>query len=114
MTWVDTWPQQLQPLDDDGAPDGELVEGYQLRPGELDAFLAWSGGEQLLINGGPAVLLPGTVRSISRLVGLGDFAIRHGNHMHAVAAAGFWQRYALPADDEPADPVDEPPADGAA
>lgn len=91
--YLDTCPATLRPLDADGRPRGRTVEVFQLRPDLVAEFVAWSGGQQLLLNGGPVVLLPGTAPAASRLVGLGDYAVRDGDTLRAEPAAGFAQRY---------------------
>lgn len=90
--YVDTWPHPFRALDDIGQPTGDAVEVHQLRPDLLDAFLTWSGGTPLLVNGGPAVLLPGTRPAAERVVGLGDFAV-HTTSWWAEPAAGFYNRF---------------------
>lgn len=93
MTYVDTWPRRVASIED----PAQTAEAFQLRPDRVEAFLSWTdGGEQLLINGGQAVLLPGTGTMVERLVGLGDFAVRPAlGELYAEPAAGFWQRYEL-------------------
>lgn len=93
------WPRTFHPLDEDGQPDQtRTVEVFLHRPDLTEALLAWTGGEQLVVNGGPAVLLPGTVPATQRLVGLGDFAARVGEtKFRRELADGFATRY-QPAD----------------
>lgn len=91
--YLDTCPTPLRPLDNDGQPLGRTVEAFQLRPDLVDAFLAWTGGTRLMLNGGPVVLLPGDAPADTRLVGLGDFAVRDGDQLRAEPALGFAQRY---------------------
>jgi hypothetical protein len=81
----------------DGEPDTSgTVEVFQLRPGDEARLAEWVGGGYVaLINGGPAVLLPGNVG----VVGLGDFALRRGEDLWAERADGFFQRYTPAAED---------------
>lgn len=94
---MDEWPRLFHPVDDGVADAGVTVEVFQHQPGRTDALLAWAGGDApdvLLINGGPAVLLPGTRRAADRLVGLGDYAVREPGHsVKAEQADGFSQRF---------------------
>lgn len=93
MTIPAEWPAQVHPVVD-GAPDtARTVEANQLRPDRVAEFLAWCGGQQLMLNGGPVVLLPGDDPPAGRLVGLGDFAVADGDTVRAEPAGGFWQRY---------------------
>lgn len=88
------WPAHFHPVNDDGEPDAtRTVEVNQLRPDRVADFLAWSDGTELLLNGGPVVLLPGTRPAAQRLVGLGDFAVRDGDTVRAEPADGFYQRF---------------------
>lgn len=90
MTYIESWPAEIRDLTDPTRP----LTAHQLRPDLTDAFTSWSGGEQLVVNGGPAVLLPGDDPTSPRLVGLGDLAVRdHTGRTWAEPAAGFWQRY---------------------
>jgi hypothetical protein len=75
----------------DGEPDHSVtVEVFQLRPGDETRLVEWAGGGYVaLVNGGPAVLLPGN----AGVVGLGDFALRAGEDLWAERADGFSQRY---------------------
>lgn len=92
MTFVEHWPAPVRKLD---TPDAVLT-AHQLRPDLVEAFLGWSGGMQVLLNGGPAVVLGATVPATGQIVvGLGDFAIRDGSRVWGEPAAGFWQRYEL-------------------
>ena len=85
--FVAVWPHPFRALDD-GEPVGEAVEVFQLRPDLVAELVAWSGGQQVLINGGPAVLLPG-----GGAVGLGDFAVRDPGGISAERADGFYSRF---------------------
>lgn len=92
------WPRLFHPVED-GVPDLAVdVQVFQHQPGRTDQLLAWADAEVedvLLINGGPAVLLPGTRRSADRLVGLGDYAVKvDGHSVKAEPADGFFTRYA--------------------
>ena len=95
--FVGSWPHPFHRLS-----DGQAVEVFQLRPDLVDQLRAWARGEELFVNGGPAVLLPGTTRFTTRLVGLGGFAVRADGVFHAEPADGFYQRY------QPADPATSP------
>ncbi|MDN5931548.1 MAG: hypothetical protein L0I24_10880 [Pseudonocardia sp.] len=100
--WIESPPAACHPLveDGDGAliPDeSTVVELYPLRPDlPVEAFLAWTGGEQLLVGGTTAVLLPGTRPAKDRLVGLGDYAARADGKVWAEKAAGIASRYTAP------------------
>lgn len=70
-------------------PDTSIaVEVFQLRPLTVDAFATWCGGDIVIVDGGPAVVLPDgdTVR-------LGDYAVLEDDRFLAEPAAGFAQRY---------------------
>lgn len=77
------------------ADTSRTAEVRQLRPDLREPFLAWTGGTEMLVNGGPAVLLPGSGRVPARLVGLGDFAVREGDRLTAEPADGFWARWVV-------------------
>lgn len=100
MSWVERLPAPFHPLlpatDDDPEPrpdTSRVVEVHQLRPDLVDALVEWCEGTQLTLNGGAVVLLPGRGSSATRLVGLGDYAVRDGATYRAEPAAGFAQRY---------------------
>lgn len=98
--WIDSPPARCHPLvedDDNGlAPDEDVtVELYPLRPDLTQSFLAWAGGDPLLVGGATAVLLPGTRPAKDRLVGLGDYAARRDGKVWAEPAGGIGQRYVL-------------------
>lgn len=90
--FVESWPHPHRPLVD-GEPSTETVEVFQHRPDLTDALVAWCDGEMLMVNGGPAVLLPGRRKITERLVGLGDFAVKAGDTWRAEPAAGFATRF---------------------
>lgn len=92
--FVETWPHPHHPVTD-GEPDVPVtVEVFQLRPDLVAEFLGWSGGEELFVNGGPAVLLPGSRRAADRIVGLGDYAVQDQmGRFTAEPAAGWANRY---------------------
>lgn len=97
--WIDDsdWPWPHHPLrltvpDNEPVltPDYTLTVGvFQLRPLTVDAFVAWSDGQMILVNGGPAVVLPDD----GGIVGLGDYGVRENSFIRAEPAAGFAQRY---------------------
>lgn len=100
--WIEQPPARAHPLVDDGtgalaAALDTVVELYPLRPDlPIEAFLAWTSGQQLLVGGTTTVLLPGTRPAAQRLVGLGDYAARDDRgRTWAEPAAGIAQRYAL-------------------
>ncbi len=73
--FVEHYPATLRPVNDRGEPiDGEPIEVFQLRPGDVDRLTAWAGstgyagadGGVLLLDGGQVI---GTVR-------LGEFVVR--------------------------------------
>lgn len=73
--FIENYPATLVPVDESGDPaDGEPIEVFQLRPGDVDRLTVWSGvtgypgadGGVLLIDGGQVV---GQVR-------LGEFVVR--------------------------------------
>lgn len=95
---VSSWPHPFHPAEVDAtgavvADEAVTVEVFQHRPDLTDQLVAWSGGELLVVNGGPVVLLPGSRRAAQRLVGLGDYAVRDGDTVTAEEAAGFYQRF---------------------
>lgn len=97
--WIEHPPARCHPLVADEAdrlqPDtSRTVEVFPLRPDLVQEFVAWTGGEVLVVNGGQAVLFDGQV------AGLGDYAVRDADeaaHDHArrEPAGGFDQRYQL-------------------
>lgn len=95
--WIESPPAACHPLVGDGVdltPDLDVVvELYPLRPDLIPAFLAWTGGAQVLVGGATAVLLPGTRPAVQRIVGLGDYAARGDGKLWAEPAGGIAQRY---------------------
>lgn len=86
--FVDTWPHPFHPVDAETA-----VQVFQLRPDLVEHLRAWSGGQVVFVNGGPAVLLPGAAPLTARLVGLGDFAVHDNGAFYREPADGFYRRY---------------------
>ena len=70
-----------------------MVQVFQLRPDLVEQLRDWSGGQVVVVNGGPAVLLPGDTPLTTRLVELGNFAVRDGATFQAEPANGFYRRY---------------------
>lgn len=87
------FPYPHHPVAPDGDGDGVLpdlavtVQAFQLRPLTVAACAAWCGGVELLVNGGPALLVGGGV------VGLGDYVVHRDGRYAAEPAGGFAQRY---------------------
>lgn len=92
--FVERYPHPHHPVVN-GEPDLDVtVEVFQHRPAETAALLAWAGGDEVMVNGGPAVVLPGTRPFTDRLVGLGDFVVRDGRTSgRRYPADGFHQRF---------------------
>lgn len=68
-----------------------VVQVFQLRPTGWDDLARWCGGQQIVVNGGQAVLLPDG----GGVVGLGDYAVTDdGDRFRAEPADGFRQRFA--------------------
>lgn len=84
-------PREFVPLDEHGEPDHDRVpvELMQHLPGQTQALVDWTGGTQVLVNGGPAVLLPGK----GGVVGLGDYALHRGGRFVVEHADGIARRY---------------------
>jgi hypothetical protein len=91
--------ESWHPAEPDAAGDALVVDTtitvhvIQLRPTNLAEVLDETGGDELFLNGGPVVLLPGNRRSAERLVGLGDYAVKAGESWHAEPADGFNNRF---------------------
>ena len=86
--FVDTWPHPFHRV-----TDGQTVEVFQLRPDLIAQCQAWAGGQVLIEDGAPTILLAGDAPLRDSLVGLGDFAVRDGSDVRAEPADGFYQRY---------------------
>lgn len=93
------WPRAATPLDADGQPDPSRVqvELFLHRPDLTDELAGWSHGTVVLVNGGPAVVLPN-----GDPVGLGDYALRFpkSGRLRLEPADGLATRYTL-AEEEP-------------
>lgn len=87
------WPRPFHPVIDGEVDLGVTVEVYQHLPGQTAEFVADTDGDELFLNGGPVVLLPGTRKAADRLVGLGDYAAKTGSSWRAEPADGFFARY---------------------
>lgn len=74
---------------------GAAVDGYQMRPGDVDGLVEWlanvghTPAAVLMVNGGPAVLLA----DAGGVVGLGDYAMLTLDGVHAFSADGFGQYF---------------------
>ena len=92
-TTPETWPYTFHPARYEGdqlVPDtSTVVTVFQHRPDLTEQLVAWCGGFEVFVNGGPAVILPGG----GGVVGLGDFAVRGLYGLSAEPADGFYQRY---------------------
>lgn len=88
------WPRDYHPVTAGGDLDtATVVELYQHTVATTEGLADWCGGEVGFVNGGPVVIVGGNRRAADRLCGLGDFAIRDGDHWWAEAADGMYQRF---------------------
>jgi len=94
--WIDdeAWPYPHHPVRLVGnvlEPDTSVTrQVFQLRPLTVDACQAWCGGEVVMHDGGPAIIVPGG----GGVAELGDFIVDVLGVFEVELAAGFAQRYA--------------------
>ncbi len=95
--FIEHYPATLHPIDDNGEPtDGESVEVFQLRPGDVERLTVWTGitgyagadGGVLLLDAGQVI---GTVR-------LGQFVVRDAAGLRVETSAPDLFRAYQPAD----------------
>lgn len=88
--FIESYPATLVPVDDHGNPtEGELVEVFQLRPGDQNRLTLWSGVAGYPGADGGVLLLDGD--TVVGRVQLGEFVVRDtsGLRVKSDAAALF-------------------------
>lgn len=90
---VDHYPVAMRPVGPDREPvDGDPVEVFQLRPGDQQRLIGWSGLTGYPGADGGVMLLRGDV--VTARVGLGEFLIRDGRQLRVeVSAADVFTAY---------------------
>jgi hypothetical protein len=100
------WPKPFHPVTDGVVDTDETVQIFPLMPEGADALLEWAGGgDSLVVNGGPCVVLPGTRKVRDRVVGLGDVAVADSVGVKSCPGGELAARYT------PAGADEAPPAD---
>ena len=99
-------PRDYHPIDDGAIDRDRTVQMWSHNPTNTDQLIDWvGGGETILVNGGPCLILPGTRRVRDRLAGLGDVVVNDDGSFRALPggelSANYW----------PADLEQPPPAD---
>lgn len=74
------------------SPAGTYLEGYQLRPDDVDGFVAWANLTAYRLAGGGVLLSNGDI--VFGSLQLGDFLIKGDGLVWIEVADGFTQRLA--------------------
>lgn len=91
MSWPKTY-QRLSYTTSPPTPDGSYLLGYQLRPDDIEGFLAWANISSMRLAGGGVLLYNGDI--IFGTVELGDYLIKGDDLVWIEIADGFTQRLA--------------------